>query len=80
MNRSERRPTKRRAQMNRIAAFDRDAPALEDRLYQLDLAHQGWRVQSRASIDATGGFIETETEHEARRLPATGENACASRE
>src|SRR5262249_55931830 len=38
MGRSKRRPTERRAQMNWIAAFDRDAPALEDRLYQLDLA------------------------------------------
>jgi hypothetical protein len=74
MDRSERRPTEGRAQMNRIAAFDRDTPTLEDRLYQLDLAHPACRVKCRASINATGGFIETETEHEARRLTTTVEN------
>jgi len=74
MDRSERRPTERRAEVNGIATVDRDASALEDRLYQLDIAHPARCVKRRASINTPGGFVETEAEHEVRRLPTTIEN------
>ena len=74
MDRSERRPTERRAEVNGIATVDRDASALEDRLYQLDIAHPARCVKRRASINTPGGFVEPEAEHEVRRLPTTIEN------
>ena len=74
MDRSKRRPPERRAEVNGIAAFDRDASALEERLYQLDIAHPAGCVKRRAPIDPTGGFVETEAEHQARRLPAAIED------
>jgi hypothetical protein len=60
--------------MNGIATFDRDASALEDRLDQLDIAHPACCVKRRAPINTAGGFVETEAEHEACRLPTTIEN------
>ena len=74
MDRSERRPTERRAEVNGIATFDRDASALEDRLYQLDIAYPACCVKRRAPINTTGVFVEAEAEHEVRRFPATIEN------
>ena len=74
MDRSERRPTERRAEVNGIATVDRDASALEDRLDQLDVAHPACGVKRRAPVHTTGGFVETEAEHEVRRLPTTSEN------
>src|SRR5262249_5571485 len=68
MDRSERRPTERRAQMNRIAALDRHASASEDRFNHLDVAHPARGVKSSAAIYASSGFIEAKAEHEARRL------------
>ena len=41
---------------------------------QLDIAYPACCVKRRAPIDTTGGFVETEAEHEVRRLPATIEN------
>ena len=60
--------------MNRVATFDRDASALEDRLDQFDITHPAGGVKRRAPINTPGGFVETEAEHEARRLPAAIEN------
>ena len=77
MDRSERRPTERRAEMNGIATFDRDASALEDRLYQLDIAHPACCVKRSAPINTPGGFVETEAEHEVRRLATTIENGVS---
>jgi hypothetical protein len=74
MDRSERRPTERRAEMNGIATFDRDASALKDGLYQFDIAYPTCGVKRRAPINATGGFVETQAEHEVRRLATTIEN------
>lgn len=60
--------------MNGIATVDGDASALEDRLYQLDIAYPACGVKRRAPINTTSGFVETEAEHEVRRLPTTIEN------
>jgi hypothetical protein len=74
MDRTERRPPERRAEVNGIATLDSDASALEDRLYQFDIAHPACGVKRRAPINTTGGFVETEAEHEVRRLPTTIED------
>src|SRR5439155_22094087 len=75
MDRSEGRPTERRAEVNGIATFDRDASALEDRLYQLDNPHPARCVKRGAAINTTSRFVEAEAGHEVRRLPTTIENA-----
>ena len=49
-------------------------PRSEDRLDQLDVAHPACCVKRRAPINTAGGFVETEAEHEVRRLPTTIED------
>jgi hypothetical protein len=68
MDRPERRPAERCAEVDGIAALDRHAPASEDRLNHLDVAHPARGVKSSAAINATGSFIKTKAEHEARSL------------
>jgi hypothetical protein len=74
MDRSKRRPTERRAEVNGIATVDRDTSALEERLYQLGIADPACGVKRRAPIDTTGGFVETEAKHEVRGLPTAIED------
>ena len=74
VDRSERRPAERGAEVDRVTTVDRHAPAAEDRLDHLDITRPTRGVEPGASIDTTGGFVKAEAEHEARRVPTTIEN------